>query len=343
MKQLELEPRERSAKVRLRPFLTKRPLADYIFDTIGDLQHAQVTSRTMVEYSKSINDLRHIHGFFRAVNEQVAMGTFFRGHFEDCTMKSFVSRRFAIPVVGKLLHGTDFILHRVIPKTRPCDRIYFAITGGRKRRLSKAEILGRLISAGFDIVKTEQHGHLTWFTVRKVSAPLDTSGVSKGWLYKMPRIGINGKIIYVYKMRTMHPYSEFLQDYLKNTHGYGPNGKIRDDFRMTSWGKFMRRYWIDEIPQIINVLKGDLRIVGVRPISRSYFNDIPEDLRELRIRQKPGCIPPYVAMNLKANVASVLKAEKDYLEIREKSPLSTDLKFFCYAIYNIIVKSKRSA
>jgi lipopolysaccharide/colanic/teichoic acid biosynthesis glycosyltransferase len=167
--------------------------------------------------------------------------------------------------------------------------------------------------------------------------------VSGGWIYRMPRVGMNGKIIHVYKFRTMHPYSEFLQDYLKKENGYGANGKISDDFRMTSWGKFMRKYWLDEVPQLINVIKGDMKLVGVRPISMSYFRDIPKDLQDLRIRQKPGCIPPYVAMNRASSVSSVLSAEKEYLETKSRNPITTDLKYLFWAVYNIIVKKKRSA
>jgi lipopolysaccharide/colanic/teichoic acid biosynthesis glycosyltransferase len=141
----------------------------------------------------------------------------------------------------------------------------------------------------------------------------------------------------------MHPYSEFLQDYLKNTNGYASNGKIANDFRLTGWGKFLRKYWLDEVPQLINVIKGDMKIVGVRPISKSYFNDIPSDLQQLRLQHKPGCVPPYVAMNRASSVSSVLAAEKEYMEVSLKNPYTTDLKYLLYAIYNIIVKKKRSA
>ena len=73
----------------------------------------------------------------------------------------------------------------------------------------------------------------------------------------MNRVGKKGKIIGVYKFRTMHPYSEFIHDYIIKTNGYNAKGKIKDDFRTSRWGKIMRKYWIDEIPQLYNVLKGE--------------------------------------------------------------------------------------
>ena len=159
----------------------------------------------------------------------------------------------------------------------------------------------------------------------------------------MPRLGKNGKIIGVYKFRTMHPYSEYLQDYIVNAHGYAESGKPANDFRIPAWGKFMRKFWLDELPQLINVIKGEMKLVGVRPVSQRYFQDIPKEMQKLRLTQKPGCIPPYVALNRKSNVMSVLEAEMDYLKEKIDSPYTTDLKYMITAIYNIVIKNKRSS
>ena len=86
-----------------------------------------------------------------------------------------------------------------------------------------------------------------------------------------------------------------------------------------------------------------MKLVGVRPISQRYFNDIPKELQDLRINHKPGCIPPYIALNRSGNVESVLEAEKEYLIEKTKNPYFTDLKYFVLAISNILFKNKRSA
>ncbi len=141
----------------------------------------------------------------------------------------------------------------------------------------------------------------------------------------------------------MHPYAEYLQDYILSLSGYSETGKPANDFRLTPWGGFFRRYWLDEIPQLINVLKGEMKLVGVRPISERYFKDIPADLQELRLKQKPGCIPPYVALNRKGSVETVLQAEREYLLEKEKHPYFTDTRYFFMAIFNIVFRRKRSA
>jgi len=72
-------------------------------------------------------------------------------------------------------------------------------------------------------------------------------------------------MIGVYKFRTMHPYSEFLQDYMIRRNGYNKKGKPANDYRVTRWGSFMRKLWLDEVPQLINVFRGEMKLVGLRP------------------------------------------------------------------------------
>lgn len=147
----------------------------------------------------------------------------------------------------------------------------------------------------------------------------------------------------MYKFRTMHPFSEYLQDYVLKQNGYAASGKPAADFRLTPWGRIFRKYWLDELPQLINILKGEMKLVGVRPVTRRYFEDISPKLRELRIKQKPGCIPPYVALDRGADVKSVQEAEMDYLREKVRRPYTTDTRYFLRAIFNILVRRKRSA
>jgi lipopolysaccharide/colanic/teichoic acid biosynthesis glycosyltransferase len=178
---------------------------------------------------------------------------------------------------------------------------------------------------------------------RKAKAPAYNMNPSYGLLYKMPRMSKDGKMIGVYKFRTMHPYAEYLHDYVLKKNGYAATGKPADDFRLTPWGKVLRRYWLDELPQVINLLKGDLKLVGVRPISKRFFEDIPADLQSLRVTQKPGCIPPYVSLNRNSDVTTVLEAEREYILASLANPFATDVRFFFAALFNIVVRNKRSA
>jgi lipopolysaccharide/colanic/teichoic acid biosynthesis glycosyltransferase len=203
--------------------------------------------------------------------------------------------------------------------------------------------MGRLVSCGFHIEDSNSFNGLTYIVAKKTKAPEYNMNVSYGPIFKMNRLGKGGKVIGVYKFRTMHPYAEYLQDYVLKLNGYADTGKPKDDFRLTPWGRFLRRYWLDELPQLINVLKGDLKLVGVRPISMRYYQDIPRDLQKMRMMVKPGCIPPYVALNRKSDIESVLQAEREYLRHKLRNPYITDTKYFFKALFNIVFKNKRSA
>lgn len=99
-------------------------------------------------------------------------------------------------------------------------------------------------------------------------------------LYKQIRIGKNGKQFVMYKFRSM----------IQDAEEYGPEWAGEKDPRITAIGKFMRKFYIDEIPQLINVLKNDMSIVGPRP-ERPYFvemlsKEIPYYYKRLSV--KPG-------------------------------------------------------
>lgn len=297
---------------------------------------------TIVNISK-VNDVRYINKFFKRINSRLN----YEGKFVCCfeTITSRKARHWfgKIPVLKNVLFSFEFIFLRVVPKIWGLKKIYFAITKGRNRLLSRAEVLGRLVCCGFEILVYESHHNLTYVICKKIKEPDENPNPSYGPLFKMQRLGKNGKMIGVYKFRTMHPYAEYLQDYVLKLNGYSETGKPANDFRLTPWGSFLRRYWLDELPQIINVLKGEMKLVGVRPISSRYLNDIPADLQKLRLGQKPGCIPPYVALDRRSSVEEVLQAEREYLLKKTKSPYFTDISYFFMAIFNIIFRRKRSA
>jgi lipopolysaccharide/colanic/teichoic acid biosynthesis glycosyltransferase len=158
---------------------------------------------------------------------------------------------------------------------------------------------------------------------------------------KLKRIGKGGKIIAVYKMRTMHPYSEFLQDFIYKNNKLSEGGKFKDDFRISGWGHLMRKLWIDELPMIINLLKGDLKIVGVRPLSLHYFNLYPQEIQKKRTKYRPGLLPPFYA-DMPKTLDEIVVSESKYLDQYEKAHFITDFKYFWKVLWNIIVKRARS-
>ena len=139
----------------------------------------------------------------------------------------------------------------------------------------------------------------------------------------------------------MYPYSEYCQDLIMNENNLDATGKILNDYRVTFWGKFIRRFWLDELPMLINFFKRELNLVGVRPLSQSYFNKYPKHIQNLRIKVKPGLLPPFYA-DLPKNFDEILISEKKYLEEKINNPLLTDIKYFFSILANILFKGARS-
>lgn len=103
------------------------------------------------------------------------------------------------------------------------------------------------------------------------------------------RIGKNGKEFKMYKFRSMCEDAETkLEDLLQHNEVEGAMFKIKDDPRVTKIGKFIRKTSIDELPQLLNVLKGDMSLVGPRPpLEREIKEYSTYDKQRLLI--KPGC------------------------------------------------------
>ncbi|MEE8858490.1 sugar transferase [Leuconostoc mesenteroides] len=85
-------------------------------------------------------------------------------------------------------------------------------------------------------------------------------------IFKQERVGYNGKRFFIYKFRSMRVDAEQLkQNLLKKNEVKGAMFKIKDDPRVTNFGRFIRKHSLDELPQFFNVLVGDMSLVGPRP------------------------------------------------------------------------------
>ena len=290
---------------------------------------------------KRINDVRYLNKFFETINELLPNNGIFIGCAETKNLrKKRILNKFP-PVLNYIYYTLDFIVKRILPKLPITKKIYFGLTQGHNRVLTKSEILGRLYSCGFEIIKDQPINNLFYFAVRKTKAPFYDNNASYGPLINIQRIGKNGKIIRVYKFRTMHPYSEYIQEYMYNENNLAEGGKIMNDIRITTIGKFLRRSWLDELPMLYNLLKGDIKLFGVRPLSQHYFSLYPEDFQKMRIKYKPGLVPPFYS-DLPKTLEEIIESEKKYLAKYDKHPLITDFKYFFHAFYNIIFKKARS-
>ena len=99
-------------------------------------------------------------------------------------------------------------------------------------------------------------------------------------LYIQERVGLNGKRFKIYKLRSM--YSDAEKD--------GYQWAMKNDVRITKVGHFLRKSRIDELPQLLNILKGDMAIIGPRPERPEFVEEFLQEIPEFndRIKIKPG-------------------------------------------------------
>lgn len=156
--------------------------------------------------------------------------------------------------------------------------------------------------------------------------------------YIQKRIGKNGKIFKMYKYRSMVPNAEqILEKYLEENeeirNEYKINKKLKDDPRITKVGKFIRKTSIDEFPQFINVLKGDMSLVGPRPYLPKEIEDMGKAYEEI-IKVKPG-ITGYWQVSGRNNVTFENRLKLDIEYCKNKS-LKLDLKILFKTIQKVI-------
>ena len=107
--------------------------------------------------------------------------------------------------------------------------------------------------------------------------------------YKQVRVGKNGKTFKMYKFRSMFVNADQMLAKLKEQNDVeGPMFKMRDDPRVTKIGHFIRKHSLDELPQFLNVIKGDMSLVGPRPPLPSEVAEY-SDYDKQRLYVTPGC------------------------------------------------------
>jgi lipopolysaccharide/colanic/teichoic acid biosynthesis glycosyltransferase len=121
---------------------------------------------------------------------------------------------------------------------------------------------------------------------------LVASGVPVFFIQK--RIGKNGRTFTMYKFRTMIPGAETMQKTLrKMNEAHGPVFKLYNDPRYTSFGKFLAHTGLDELPQLYNVLAGDMALLGPRPLPVAEEKKL-KPWQKARESIKPGIFSPWI-------------------------------------------------
>ena len=123
------------------------------------------------------------------------------------------------------------------------------------------------------------------FLITAIAIKMEDGG---NCIFRQERSGWNGKVFLMYKFRSMVAEAPSLhQEMLKHNEMDGPVFKMKDDPRVTKVGKFIRKTSIDELPQLLNIIKGEMSIVGPRPLP-VYEQEKCNEYQNQRLLVKPG-------------------------------------------------------
>jgi exopolysaccharide biosynthesis polyprenyl glycosylphosphotransferase len=143
-------------------------------------------------------------------------------------------------------------------------------------------------------------------------------------IYKQERVGENGRVFEIYKFRSMTTENEYIDD---------QKWTQKDDPRITTFGKFIRKTSIDELPQFYNILKGDMSLIGPRP-ERPYFvrkfrESVPKYMMKHHVR--PGMAGWAQINGYRGNTSIVKRIEYDIFYVENWS-IWLDIKIFLKTI-----------
>lgn len=161
---------------------------------------------------------------------------------------------------------------------------------------------------------------------------------SKGpFLFKQKRLGKNKKPFIFYKFRTMVEGAENLKSKIQNLNeADGPVFKIHNDPRYTKIGRFLAHTGLDEIPQLINIIKGEIVFIGPRPLPIEEANKVPKKY-ELRFSVLPGITSLWVIRG--ADHSSFKKWMEDDLEYIKNKNFFYDLKIIILTLWLLLKES----
>ncbi len=171
------------------------------------------------------------------------------------------------------------------------------------------------------------------YVVTFLLVKLDSKGSA---IFKQKRYGHSGLPFTLYKFRTMVDGAHLMQDeisHLNEMEG-GKLFKSDNDPRITRLGKFLRKTSIDELPQLFNILKGEMTIIGPRPISTPIYDYEKEELNRFKMKPGLGCIwQAYFRRH--TDFKLWMKTDLQYVE---NVSFGLDLKLFLAIVKSVLLK-----
>ena len=325
------------------PFDATTHFVDLNISQWDDPRHKKPTAPCTIVLKRPLSATRHLRTLLNKASDSLPIGGYIWCNSQISGLKRERIYKKHPWGIRKLVYGCFYLWHRVFPKIAVTRRFYFWITKGKHRTFNRVEILGRLYRAGFEVV-SEDFSYGTYYVIgRKVKQPIYNDQPSGAPIIKLRRVGKDGKNINIFKFRTMYAYSEYIQSYVYQHNDLQQGGKFANDYRVNFWGKLLRPVFLDELPMLINLLRGDIKLVGVRPLSRHYLSLYTPEMQQLRTSVKPGLMPPFYALDHTPRTLEEIQAnEREYILAYQKHPFRTDWHYFWHILYNITFGRKKS-
>jgi lipopolysaccharide/colanic/teichoic acid biosynthesis glycosyltransferase len=313
---------------------------------VSTIRVVNITAQSRWQYNflvnlHPLNDVHNVCRFLADVNRMLEL----KGRFVFCLETTRQRRKRILnrysPFVGRIVYFFDYLLNRVVPTVKLTRWLYRLLSDGDNKPISYYEMIGRLTYCGFELEEDEEIDGCHYLAVLKVDSSPRHPRERYGLLLGLDRIGKGGETIKIYKFRTMVAFSEYIQEHIYKRNSLRTGGKFRNDKRVTILGGIFRKCWIDELPMVINIFKGEIKLVGVRPLSIQYLSLYRSEVAKLRTSVKPGLIPPYY-VDLPSTLNEIQESEVRYIKKWQKAPFRTDVAYFFRALRNIVCRGARS-
>ena len=158
--------------------------------TSFNINRLKARSISSIVNLKKVNDIRFINKFFESVNIKLPNSGLFFGCVETYPNRRKVLLDKYPPIINWFIYFLDTLFTRVLPKLKVTKKIYFYLTKGKGRVISRAETYGRLYSCGFEIIDEKTIDNILYFVVRKIKEPVYDNSPSYGALIKLKRIDL---------------------------------------------------------------------------------------------------------------------------------------------------------
>ncbi len=287
-----------------------------------------------------LNDVYRLDEYLISCAHSVAMGAYVLVRYAPV---EGVPRRLRVRYGRTLFRparALHFLWSQAIPKIPLLGGLQYLATRKGNRALSKAEVWGRLSYCGMHVVGEADVADERYVLAQRIGEPVSGKRPSYYPIIALEKVGLDGRIVRLHKLRSMFPYSEFLQKRIYEEHGLTSTGKFADDFRITAFGRFVRKYWLDELPQIFDWLRGDVKLVGMRATSPQYLSLYPDEVIDLYVQVKPGLVPPIFDESTNG-FARIVEVESAYLKRYCDAPIRTDAAYFLRTCRDIFRRGVR--